>query len=115
MSAKYEVISTFLDGEPFASQELVNALSEPVGRDLLIDLVTLRRLVQPNDVLPSMGRVTPARRFGWRAAVAAASLLATLAGGYLAGQHQASIISSQAPPPTRVVHASPFVPAGGLQ
>ncbi len=42
MSSTHEVISAFLDEEPFDSEELMDALSDPAGRALLIDLVALQ-------------------------------------------------------------------------
>ena len=39
MNNTHDVISAFLDDEPFDSSTLAEALSEPAGRDLLIDLI----------------------------------------------------------------------------
>ena len=111
MSSSYEVISAFLDAEPFDAEELDRALSDPAGRALLIDLSTLRRIVQPADQLPAMRAPALVRRPVWKTAAAAAGLLLALAGGYLAGERGASVPpSADAPPPTRVVQAVPFVP-----
>ena len=44
-----DVISAFLDDEPFDSNKLTEALSDPAGRTLLIDLIALRHLVQPEN------------------------------------------------------------------
>jgi len=46
----HDVISAFLDNEPFDPAELGAALGEPVGRDLLLDLVALRSLVRDESV-----------------------------------------------------------------
>ena len=75
MSRQHEVISAFLDDEPFDSEELVGALSDPAGRALLIDLVALRRIVQPTDSMPAIRCASPVRRPVWRVAAAAAALL----------------------------------------
>lgn len=115
MSSTHEVISAFLDDEPFDPQDLVDALSDPTGRALLIDLIALRRIVQPHHAAPAIRAVNPPRRSVWRIAAAAAALFVALAGGYLVGERRAVTTSSQAPPPTRIVQAVPFVPAGGIR
>ncbi len=38
MSDSHEVISAFLDDEAFDANALAHALSEPAGRELLLDL-----------------------------------------------------------------------------
>lgn len=115
MNSSLEVISAFLDGERFDAVELEQALSDPAGRALLIDLAALRRIVQPTDTVPPFVMPTVGRRTVWRTAVAAAGLLLALAGGYLAGDRRTAPPSSDAPPPSRVVQAVPFVPTGGFQ
>jgi hypothetical protein len=115
MSSKHEVISAFLDDESFDSEELLNALSDPAGRALLIDLVALRGIVQPTDGVPSARVATPVRWPVFRIAAAAAVLFLTLAGGYLVGERRAVTSSSEAPAPTRIVYAEPFVPNGGTR
>jgi hypothetical protein len=104
MSDSHEVISAFLDDEPFSASALAEALSEPAGRDLLIDLIALRHLAQAD------GKIAPARthRKPWRsprALVAAAAVVVALVGGYLVGQRQRDVALSVAPPATRVVQA----------
>src|SRR5258705_10410622 len=42
MHTNHEVISAFLDDEPFEPQALADALADPAGRGLLIDFVFLR-------------------------------------------------------------------------
>ena len=113
MSAGHEVISAFLDDEQFDPQDLATALEDPAGRTLLIDSIALRRLVQPTDSLPPMKAPAPVRRFGWRAAAAAAMFVVALTGGYLVGERRSIAPVDEAPPPTRVVQAIPFTPAGG--
>jgi hypothetical protein len=105
MSDTHEVISAFLDDEPFNASALVEALSEPPGRDLLIDLIALRHLTLAD------GMTTPARRDHkkWRssplAVAAAAAVVIALVGGYLFGGRQHEATMSMAPPATRVVAA----------
>ena len=41
-----DVISAFLDNEPFDAAALGRALADPQGRELLLDLVALRALVR---------------------------------------------------------------------
>jgi hypothetical protein len=118
MSDTHEVISAFLDDEPFDPSELAEALGEQGGRDLLLDLLALRRLVQPHghDV-PAFVAPRPARS-GLYALVAAAAVLVALGGGYLAGQRQVGSALSDAPRATRVVEAPAAwqdVPAGKMR
>jgi hypothetical protein len=113
MSAPDEIISKFLDDQPFDIEGLADALNDPAGRALLIDLITLRRLVQPIDAVPAMKAPTPIRRFGWHVAAAAAALVVGLASGYVVGDRRSTETGPDAPPPTRVVQAVPFVPDGG--
>ena len=114
MPNTHEVISALLDNEPFDPEELTNALSDPGGRALLIDLVMLRRIVQPAEPVPAAATAKPPSR-SWRVAAAAAVLVLSIVGGYIAGERRAAIVSSEAPTPTRVVEAEPFVPTGGAR
>ena len=113
-SKSQEVITAFIDDEPFDAQALVEALSAPAGRELMIDLVALRRLVQPTEDAQAIRTADPVQHRPRRLAAAAAVLLTTLAGGYLIGERRAASTPAEAPPPTRVVEAVPFVPAGGM-
>jgi hypothetical protein len=115
MSTTNEVISALLDDQPFDAEQLAEALSDPAGRALLIDLATLRRIVQPVDAAPAMRAVISPRQRRWRIVAAAAALVLALGGGYMAGERRAVTTSPEAPPPTRVVEAVPFVPTGGTR
>jgi len=106
MSSTHEVISAFLDDEPFDPQELANTLSDPIA---------LRQIVQLTDAAPAITAANPMRRRPWRLAAAAAALFFALAGGYLVGERRAVATSSEAPPPTRIVEAVPFLPTGGIR
>jgi len=112
MTNTHDVISAFLDDEPFDPEELLAALSDPAGRVMLIDLAALRRIVQPHDVAPALA--PGAARQRWWQLAAAAALLVAVAGGYAAGLRRGGGTSEAAPPPaTRIVQAVPFTPTGG--
>jgi hypothetical protein len=117
MNTAHEVISAFLDDEPFDPQGLAKALDDPAGRALLIDSVMLRRIVQPIDPVPPMTEPVPLRRFDWRVAAAAAAMfVVAVTGGYFVGERRSiPAAADEAPAPTRVVQAVPFTPAGGGQ
>ena len=114
MDATREVISAFLDGEMFDPEELMAALSDQSGRELLVDLVVLRRIVQQRPDDPArvadlgFARHSSAWRGGWpiRWGAAAAALVVALAGGYMLGAWREPVMTEQqAPPATRVVQA----------
>jgi hypothetical protein len=113
MSNTHDVISALLDDEPFDPDELLEALSDPDGRALLIDLVALRRIVQPREAVPTISAPSAAGRRSWRWLAAAAALIIALSSGYAAGLRRASDTSREAPPATRIVQAVPFTPTGG--
>jgi hypothetical protein len=117
MSTTHEVISAFLDDEPFDPRELMDALSDPSGRGLLIDLVALRHIVQPDEVMPR----TSAPRT-WRSSVrvtmAAAAVVVALVGGYFVGESRSTAGVSEPPAPTRIVQGPAtwrVVPEGGIR
>lgn len=110
MNSTHEVISALLDDEPFDPEELLTALSEPSGRALLIDLVALRRIVQPSEPAPPMHQIRLLEGRAWTMIAAAAAVLIALAGGYIAGSRQTIETSPGAPPATRIVEATPFTP-----
>ncbi len=105
MSDRREVISAFLDDEPFNATALAEALSEPAGRELLIDLLALRHLVRTEDAQAHALADRKPWRSTLRALVAAAAVLLALVGGYLAGERRSESSMSAAPPATRVVQA----------
>ena len=106
MSDTHEVISAFLDDEPFDANALAVALSEPAGRDLLIDLIALRHLALADGkssatrwTITSRGalrcaRLSPRRRLSWLSS-AGISLVRV----------DVTVAMSVAPPATRVVQA----------
>jgi hypothetical protein len=113
MNNPHESLSALLDNEPFNPQEILEALSDPAGRALLIDLATLRQIVQPLDAVPPIATVSPTRQRSWQFLAAAAALLVALAGGYLVGARQTMVASPGPPPASRIVQAEPFTPTGG--
>ena len=102
MNPTHEVISAFIDNEPFEPERLSEALADPEGRALLIDLLALRRLAQPDDALPEMASPPNRRRALLGAVLAAAAVVVALAGGYHWGERSGSI-GSTPPAPTRVI------------
>ena len=116
MTQSHDVISAFLDDEPFDATELAGALSDPAGRDLLIELVALRHLVQPDANAARAIERRPARS-ALRLAAAAAAVVVALAAGYAIGERRAETVADVLPAPTRVVEATSAwqeVPAGSL-
>jgi hypothetical protein len=101
--ASHEVISAFLDNEPFDPQALSEALADPEGRALLIDLVALRRLTQPEDavLVPARSLRRTGRR-PFRLVAAAALLTLAVVGGYQWGERSGAP-ATDPPPATRVV------------
>jgi hypothetical protein len=66
----HAVLSAFLDNEPFNAAELGDALAAPGGRELFIDLIALRHLVQddPAVLAPAPARTASTDRRLWAAA-----------------------------------------------
>jgi hypothetical protein len=107
MNETHEVISAFLDDEPFDANQLEEALAEPAGRHLLIDLIALRHLARSDDKEPHTLRAQKPWRASLRAIVAAAAVLVALVGGYLVGERRSETGLLGAPAATRVVDAPP--------
>jgi len=115
MSDTHAVISAFVDDEPFDPVALTDALSDPAGRALLIDLLALRRIVQPEEASASAALLSAPRRFSVRPLLAAAAMLITLAGGYLMGERHSAGETLDPPAPTQVVQENVWhtLPPGG--
>ena len=114
MNDTHSVISAFIDDESFDPGALAEALSDPAGRTLLIELLALRHIVQPEEAGASVAPTSPARRFSVRPLLAAAAMLVTLAGGYFIGERR-SVVERDPPAPTRVVQETAWqiLPPGG--
>jgi hypothetical protein len=107
MHTNSEVISAFLDDEPFEPQALADALADPAGRELLIDIVLLRHVAQSEESA-NVGTPTPAPRSSRPLyLVAAAAAVVALLGGYQLGQRQSTDDSARPPAATRVVQSEP--------
>jgi hypothetical protein len=113
MNETHSVISAFLDDEPFDAAELGAALSDPDGRALLIDLVALRHIAQPDDVIGAAEIRTRGSR--WRPLLATAAMLVAVAAGYVIGERRGTPDAPGPPAATRVVQANDWqpLPAGG--
>jgi hypothetical protein len=112
----HDVISAFLDEEPFDAEALGAALAEPGGRELLLDLIALRALV--HDDVAALATTMPRQRRRWIASgfIAAAALFAALvwvAPSLLmppARAHSRMSTDADAPPtPDRVIQFQPGV------
>jgi hypothetical protein len=100
-----EVISAFLDDEPFDAAELAAALADPGGRSLLVDLIALRGIVQVNAETTPAARMTQ-KPGTWRRLAAVVALPVALAAGYGIGWMsgtRADSTDERAPAPTRVI------------
>ena len=87
-----EVVETFVDGEAVEPAELMAALSEPEGRQLLVDLLVLRGLVLGHDAPRhlSVAAAAPQKAGRWRLLSMAAGLAAvSIASGYVVGMRNA--------------------------
>ena len=104
MNSNCEVISAFIDDEPFEADALANALATVEGRQFLIDAIALRGLVRFDSNTTIVTRSKPS--LGRLLALAAAVILATIASFQL-GQRQGLNDSMRAPEPTRVISAPP--------
>lgn len=107
MNTNHEVISAFLDDEPFEPQALADALADPACRELLIDFVLLRHVAQSEEsaslVMPTPAPSSKQRLY----VVAAAAAVVALLGGYQLGHRQAADDAPRPPAATRVVQSEP--------
>jgi hypothetical protein len=101
-----DVISAFLDNEPFDADELSAALADPAGRAALVDLIALRGLVHADAGTMPVAHARP--RTSWRLIAAGIALPIALVAGYGLGWRAAATNAESAtvdepPAPTRVI------------
>ena len=77
----HDVISAFIDNEPFDAAELGRALAQPGGRELLLDMIALRTLVQEDGVTAATAAkaAAPARTMWMAVGFLAASIVFAIA------------------------------------
>jgi hypothetical protein len=86
MEAQFEALAAWVDGEPVARTDVAIALETREGRDYVLDLMALRRMVDATT--PALAaKVTPRAARPWpRLAAAAAAIVLCAAGGFAAGR-----------------------------
>jgi hypothetical protein len=105
------VLDAWVDGEAVSRDAVAELLRTEEGRVYALDIMRLRRALQED--APVHVTQAPSR---WRPVAAAAAILLTTAGGYVAGQYTnragsppveivnpASTAAAPAPAPTRVI------------
>ena len=106
-----EVISAFLDNEPFDARELADVLADAEGRDTLIQIIGLRHVVLASDhAIPAPERSRRRLPLVARAAIVVCALGAGYAAGAMRRQpadRAVNALSEPAPPPTIVVPRTP--------
>ena len=101
----HEVISAFLDNEPVDPLQLGEALADPAGRELLIDLLALRKIAQARDPMDSAALNPPFVKHRAPRLIAAAAVLGMVAfGGYRIGR-EAVAVDTAPPAPTITIAA----------
>jgi hypothetical protein len=78
MTDTFEAVAAFADGETVDADALKEALSEPAGRDYLIDLLALRDVVNMDQPRRLTARRARTSRRRW---LAAAAVFLLVAGG----------------------------------
>ena len=119
MDDQFEALAAWVDGEAVARTDVALALETPEGRDYVLDLMALRRMVDATT--PALAaKVTPRLATRWpKVAAAAAAVALCAAGGFFAGRLASPIastdgadavvtpsstpVSISAPAPTRVI------------
>jgi hypothetical protein len=106
MNNTHEVISAFVDDELVEPAQLAEALSDPEGREMLLDLLALRHVMQP----PAHVAAPRQHTRSWRWALAAAAVIVALVGGFWLGERRAQLSPAAAPDATRVVEPGEWQP-----
>jgi len=110
-----DVISAFIDNEPFDPNELASALARSDGRELLLDLIALREITQPDETVPVLNARAKRRMAMFWVAAAASVMIASIGGYQLGVRERASPM--KAPQPSVVVAAPLWEegPSGGTR
>ena len=85
MDAQLEALAAWMDGEPVARTEVALALETREGRDYVLDLMALRRMVDVTTPALS-AKTAPRQGRRWPALAAAAAVVLCAAGGFAAGR-----------------------------
>jgi hypothetical protein len=110
------VIMAFVDGEPFDPAALANALSDPSGRQLLLDLMAVGDLVRSEhpESFPTQTTAESGSRLWVRLSRLAALVVLCVSVGYAAGALRTQdnsradrAASPPAPAPTVVIPRTP--------
>jgi hypothetical protein len=113
MSGPFEVLDAFVDGELVDADDVKRALSEPEGRDFLVDAWLLRNVVQDemttDAAVPAPSRQTAPRRQSW--AIAAAVAGVSLLGGFLVGTRLPNVLTPARLDPPAATATVPSPPA----
>src|SRR5262245_60914156 len=131
MNDQFEIIAAFADGENVDANELKLALAKESGREYLVDVLALRRLMGDPSRLRSASFGEPSRlrseSFGepgvselrgettrssghsyrWFAGLAAALVVASATGGFFAGRKTSVVTAVPSEPPAVSVQATP--------
>ena len=110
---RHEVISDFLDNEPFELAALARALDDPDGRAFLLDAVAIRRRLREDvDAAPVVPRIDRRARRRW---IATGFLAASIVFGAGAAWLLPPLLREQPadvpPTPSRVVTFDTAAPA----
>jgi len=111
MDARFEVIDAFVDGERVDAAALKHALSEPAGRDYLVDVWLLREGVQEEMSADTSAPPAMLRARAPRTWLFAAALIACVIGGYFIGYRVSGPVGPQALVPPPITTTSPQAPA----
>ena len=85
METQFEALAAWVDGEAVARTDVALALETREGRDYVLDLMALRRMVDVTT--PALAaKVTPHQTRRWPAFAAAAAVVLCAAGGFAAGR-----------------------------